>query len=271
MRCAYDVGVLTAFIEEYGFTEPDIVIAASGSVGPATYYLSDQYRKAVSWLSAFSGRHVISFRRRKVLDIDYVIDEVFKKMNPIDFEKLRGKKTRLFYVATRISDGETVYLEPPRDEGIYEYMRAAKAVPLAYGHLIPLGDDRYVDGNFGASMPDLLTEAIRLEATDIIVIENDPDKSSKHMFYTLLIEAIRADAELLREKGLERAARRELKEHAMPALPPETRVISIAPSKKIRLSIITRNKSDLRIAFNLGYADAADNAELRKLLAPETP
>lgn len=265
MRCVYSVGVLTSLVEDYGVAEPDILIAVSGSAGGAVYYLSGQYRDTIStWLSMLPGNRFISFRRRKVLDIDYLVDEIFKKKYPLDFKTLASAKTQLLVAVTRVNDGKTLYLEPPRDERVYEYLRATKAVPVAYGKRVLIDGVEYVDGDFGADTEDLIQKALELGAEDIIVIESNPYASSKTERH-LSMNAVRMIEELEGEDGMVQAAARELVKKS-PVVPPTgCRIVSLAPSNEIHIPTTEHKKSTLRSVFNLGYADTANNEELRKL------
>jgi len=210
MRCVYGVGVLTALIEEYGLIEPDIVIASSGSAGGAAYYLSGQYRETVSaWLSLLPSKKFISFTRRRMLDVDYVVDEIFKKMHPFDFKKLAASKTLLIFAATRVKDGKTRYLKVPHDKRIYEYLRATKAIPIVYGKSVTIGRTEYVDGDFGSDTEDLGRKALSLGARDLIVIESSPLEFLKKE-KRIVMNAVRLIEKLDREPGMARAAEREL-------------------------------------------------------------
>jgi hypothetical protein len=43
MACSYGAGAMTALIEKFNVTNPDIVIARSGSAGTGSYFVSKQY------------------------------------------------------------------------------------------------------------------------------------------------------------------------------------------------------------------------------------
>lgn len=270
MRCAYGVGVLTALIEEYGMTKPDILIAASGSAGGAAYYLSGQYRETISaWLSLLPSKRLISFRRRRVLDVDYLVDEIFKKMHPFDFKALSAVKTLLIFAATRAKDGKTVYLKVPRDKRIYEYLRATKAVPIAYGKRVTIGRSEYVDGDFGSDTEDLVEKAFSLGANDVVVVENSPAEFlQKEKRRTA--KAMRTIEKWRKDVGMLQAVKRELVEKATMKAPKGCTLVRIAPLRNLHIGTLENKKLKLRTVFNVGYADARDNEALRKLLTKKT-
>ncbi len=268
MRCAYGSGALLAIAEQYKLTEPDILIAASGSAGPSAYYLSGQaHLGALLWIRGATNPKFISFRRHRVLDIDYLIDDVFKKQYPLDFKKIRSKKTKWLLPVTRVRDGATVYLSPKRTQEVYEYLRAAKAIPVAYGKTVKIGNEEYIDGDFGSQTEDLARKALQEGAQDIILIESNPESFGRKAEH-VIIRGSEIEQILLKKTGLAKAAARELERKKPLTAPQGVRLVVISPSKASSVHVVTRKKLNLRTAFNLGYADARDNAELRELLTP---
>lgn len=270
MRCVYGAGAMTALVEEYGLTEPDIIIASSGGAGNVAYYLSGQYREIVAvWLSLIPSKHLISFRRRKILNIDYLVDEILKKKHPFDFKTFASARTLLLFAATRVRDGETTYLKVPRDEQVYEYLRATAAVPIVYGKRVTIGGDEYVDGDFGSDTEDLVQKAFALGAQDVIIIESSPSQFlSKEK--RLVMKALRTIEKAEKNTGMVKAIDRELTKKPPIVAPKGRRVIYVTPSKNLHNGTLQNKKLKLRTVFNVGYADTRDNKELRELLAQKT-
>ena len=272
MRCAYGAGALLAIAEQYKVAEPDILIAASGSAGNSAYYLSEQWESAANiWIQGVTSPKFISFRRRQVLDVDYLIDEIFKKQHPFNIEKIKSKKTKWLLPVTRVRDGATVYLSPKRTEKVYEYLRAAKATPIAYGKTVTIDGEEYIDGDFGSETDDLVRRAIEEGADDIVVIENNPGIGLGKKTRRLILRGLEIEEIFRKKTGLAKAMTRELKEHQKLALPPEVRMVTLTPSKRLAVSVVSRKKLILRTAFNAGYADARDNKELKELLQQGVP
>lgn len=263
MQCVYGAGVLTALREEYSLTEPDLIIAASGSVGGALYYQSAQYESGLAmWLSVAKRPEFLSYLRRPIIDIDWLI-EMLKKEHPIDFATLAASKTKLIVPLTRAGDGVTVYYPMPRDASVYEVIRAAKAIPFAYGKTVTLGGVEYVDGDFGSGLDDYIREAVSDGATTIIAINNQNGTSA---WFRGAMRALSSLGSLQDGIGLARAAKRELAQP--PAyIPPEgVRVIMLRRPESPRLSLTHRSPSAMRAAFNRGYDDAVQNPFLKDAL-----
>src|SRR5258708_2202284 len=91
MSCAYSVGVTLGLINKYKLTQPDIMIGSSGSTGILAYFVAGQYEAGRNiWENLLSTRKFISFFRLwRIMDIDYVIDEVFKKQEQLDVESIK--------------------------------------------------------------------------------------------------------------------------------------------------------------------------------------
>ena len=266
MKCAYGVGVLTALAEEFGYPKPSICIASSGGAGIAVYYLSGQYWQTVAtFLSLLPQKLFISYRRKKILDVDYLVDELFKKRYPVDFKALKASGTRFLVAATRVTDGETVYLKIPSTKAAYERLRATKAVPFVYGREVRVGKQSYIDGDFGTNTEDLVRKAITEGAKRIVVIESNPlvDASRARK---LILTGLYYKNKFSGNKGLSSAILREMQK-TVPVLKQSLQIVVISPSKSLSLSPLSRNKLALRKSFNLGYADASNNKELKKLLA----
>ncbi len=70
--------------------QPSIIIAASGSAANACYFASGQYAEIERiWKSRLASRKFFSpLRFWKVVDIDYLVDEIFKKLEPLDTARL---------------------------------------------------------------------------------------------------------------------------------------------------------------------------------------
>lgn len=264
MRCVYGVGVLSALVEEYGLTEPDIIVASSGSVANAAYYLSGQYTCVIAaWLDVIASKKFISYGRRKVVDIDYLVDEVFKKQFPFDFKALKRAKTAFVFATTRVKDGKTVYMKLPKDRKIYECLRAAKAVPFIYGKDVSIGKNLYFDGDFGSNTEDLVMKALELGATDLIIVENNPEvKNSRTKRVGL--DTLYLESRVTGRQGAALAALRELEGTKALVFPKGVKSVWLEPEKP--LFLLERHKRYLRAGFNQGYDDAVNSKELRTLL-----
>ncbi len=230
MRCAYSAGALIALAEEFDLTKPDILIATSGSAGSSLYYLTGQYDDIKTiWTELLSTRKFISFFRFwRIMDIDYLIDEVFKKQCPLQVELLPQVNTNFYIPITDTVTKKARYISKEDKVDIFEALRATKAIPLLFGKSVSIDNNNYIDGVVGVSFEDTVKKAKELGATTIIAIDN-----SKHPKTPAMVES-------------------------------GTEIIYISNSV-MPANRLTRSSEKLRETLLLGYRDIANNNRLQEI------
>jgi len=146
MCCSYSAGAIVALAQRLNFTKPDMIVAASGSVGTMFYYIAGQYQSIEGiWTKALANnKDFVSFSRRQIMDIDYLIDDVFKKQYPLD-SKAISKSDINFYVSVRNSKtGKRRYISREDNLDVFEVTRATMAMPIIFGEEIKLNDNYYI-------------------------------------------------------------------------------------------------------------------------------
>jgi len=149
MRCAWSGGLL------YGLNEcgihPKCIVAASGNVGNATYFCSGQYESGKRiWTEHLTGGRFISFLRpKRVIDIDYLIDDVLRTYETIHWEAVRSSKTQIICPIHAVYS-DTVKIGSNQDIN-YEFLRASMALPVIYGKDVILDGVAYRDFAFTPS------------------------------------------------------------------------------------------------------------------------
>lgn len=234
MRCAYSAGALYALARVYGLQQPDIAIATSGSVGSLLYYLTGQYEAIREiWTERLSTPRFISFLRpTKIMDVDYLVDEVFKKQVPLQSEALHSVETQYSIPITDIQTRAVRYISNTDTVDIFEVARAAKAIPFFYGRNVRFEHNLYADGAISIQFEETLEKARDLGAEVIIAI----DTRSKRKRLRLLRAVKNSDVIVLTN--------------------------NVLPSE-----LVTRNKKKIKEAFDLGYQDTQDNRELQALFS----
>ena len=70
---------------------------------------------------------------KRIIDIDYLIDVVFKRQQPLDVKRLR-ESGMVFNVGTTSRDtGAVTYFSNKDTVDFFDMLRASKAMPVAYG------------------------------------------------------------------------------------------------------------------------------------------
>lgn len=258
-RCAYSAGALVALAQEYGYETPDIAIASSGSVASLFYFLAKQHEDIKkTWTDLLDDPLFISFRRKHIMDIDYLIDHISKRKVPLNAEALEETRTAWFVPLTDARNGKTFWATRVCWFDIYEIMRAAKAIPILYNEHVRLGTGRYVDGDISTTHTTLLRKAIDEGATTIISITNNlPPSLVTRLFLGLYA--------IVSPRGLRNIVFHDLFD--VDSFTPEETVkfISISPSQPLPMSVYSREKKLLAGAFELGFEDTRIHKEIRAL------
>ena len=228
MRSAYTGGALVALAIKHKLIAPDIIIAASGSAAFALYYLTGQY-KSIERIATelLSTPKFISFLRPfRIMDIDYLIDVVFKIQEPLNTKELREQSAKYYIAITNAKTRTTSYVSNDDNADIFELLRATKAIPIFFNKEVYLSGISYIDGTVSASFENTVEKAKELGATHII--------------------------------GIDCLARNEMDHHS-------DNFVLIA-NRRQPAHLLTRDSRKLRAAFDLGFSDAAQNPVLSKFL-----
>lgn len=228
MRCAYSAGAVVALAKEFGFYEPSMFFASSGSVGTMFYFLARQYDAVERiWTRHLATCRFVSLLRPwKIMDIDWLVDEVFRRIDPLDTRAVFGSRTEWSVPLTDKKSGDVRFISKKDGLDVFEIMRAAKAVPFVYGKPVVLDGREYVDGDITKPL-DLVSTLLPARISKVILLET------------------RAVAQMEKESvGRGRV------------------FIHISPNKT-RLARLSVNRTRLARAFESGYEDCANNPVLR--------
>ncbi len=259
MRCAYGAGVLLALGENFDVREPYVGIASSGSAGSFSYYLSEQYEQLKkAWEGLLCRKRVINpFRFWKIFDIDYLIDEIFKKEERLDLEKLNSKKTRFFISATNAKTGQLEYfLANNNGSDIFELMRASKSMPIfsGYGKRVCLGKGEYLDTYDNFLLGDNVRKAANEGARKAVVIKNGESDRFVRMVFNFWFKFQAKDFRKTFLSYFNREAEKGID------------VFYLSPKKGLEINTLEHDGRVLKRALEQGYEDTSRNEELKKFL-----
>ncbi|MFZ2871668.1 patatin-like phospholipase family protein, partial [Zavarzinia sp.] len=115
------------------------------------------------------------FRRRPVMNVDYLIDHVMTAIKPLDTARLMASAIPLTMMATRVADAAPVALTGFRRHGeVMQALRASTRVPLLGGPPVAgPGGAMLVDGALSAPVATALAEAEG--ATHVLALITRPD------------------------------------------------------------------------------------------------
>lgn len=171
MRGVLSAGSLLA-VDLLGFRGCfDEVYATSAGGVNAAYFLSGQGVLGMTvYFDDISNRRFINpWRVLKMVDVDFVYDEIVTHAKPLDEAALRSSPTKFLLSTTDALSGENVLLDVRAlADPIPLMLKASSALPVLYNKVVPLGAGLYVDGGISDAMP--IKQAIAAGCTDILVL-----------------------------------------------------------------------------------------------------
>ena len=262
MKCSYGAGSMTALVEEYGLTKPDILICGSGSAGTGTYYVGEHYQAIKDvWTDLLSSKEMIKGKWFPQLNIDFLVDEIFKKKFPFDKNKVRDSKTTYFIPVLNRENGSQKYFSNKEDVDLYEVMRATKSLPI-FSKLDPkikINDSYYCDSLLTSGTKTHFKKAVEEGASKILIINNSPEELKNNTMVLAFNLWIRYQGFGENYYSLEK----NLLKYNMP----ETiKIMEIKPKENLTISTLTNNKDELTKTFNQGYKETLKNKKLEKFL-----
>ena len=171
MRGIYSMGVLKALGDAGLRPGFDHVFGSSAGAVNGAYFVAGQEQAALDgYIEDLSRKDFINpLRLRRILDVDFMVDEVVKRRRRLDLDRLRAARTRLHVSLTDARDG-TLRVVTADEPGVdlYEAFRATSALPILYGRSIRVGTSEYMDGGITDYVP--LVTALEAGCTDILVV-----------------------------------------------------------------------------------------------------
>jgi predicted patatin/cPLA2 family phospholipase len=153
----------------------DDVYATSAGVMNAAYFLSRQEDIGISiYFDDLATRTFYNpWRCWKVLDVDYVMEDIVKGRKRLDLDRLRQSPTRFHVAMLDRSTGEGIIVNTGlASESIYTVLHAALSVPVLYNRPMMVAGRPCIDG--GLAIPFPLRHAIADGCTDILVLLSHP-------------------------------------------------------------------------------------------------
>ncbi len=262
MTSAHGGGFLYALGTKLGITHPDIIIGSSGDAGNIAYFSTGQYENIRRiWEDELSTPRFISpLRLWRLMDIDYLIDVVFKKTERLDTKKLQESTIRWFVPITDFETGHTRYVSADDHIDAFEMLRASAAIPILFGKKVLIQGRLYTDGEFGPVLQDHISQALRQGAKRIVVITHTTP-------WTHASRAVLQAYAAHTPEGMRDAIIRDISTDVFKMTAPGADVLTFVP-RNLSAHFATRNRDKLQQTFERGVDDALTHAEeLRTLFS----
>jgi predicted patatin/cPLA2 family phospholipase len=265
LKCAFGVGVMLSLDQRYGLQEPPILISCSGSAGTSSYYVAKQYDSMLNiWSNLLSTKRFLNpIRFWKMMDIDYLIDEVFKKQDPLDQNEVYSSPIHYLIPAINEKTGRIHYFSNREGFDVFEAMRATKALPIVFklNPNISIGGERYCDSILSSSAETHIEKAVQLGAKKILIVDphfSDYSKSLEHRIFNLWVSAQNSQF----RQGYEES-QRHVKDYKIPE---DITFYFIRPKQMLPLTTFGNNQISLIKAIQQGYEETSKNNDLAEFL-----
>ncbi len=159
-RAAYSTGMIGA-VDQLGLVDCfDVVYGSSAGALNGAWLLCGRASDAMAgWTAPGVMSRVMDTRRalrgRPVVDLDYLINELYTHLLPIDFAAVLANPVVLRPLATDAGTGESVDLAPMVTDvpSLKVALRATSCLPVMAGPPVPLAGRLFLDGGVAEPVP----------------------------------------------------------------------------------------------------------------------
>lgn len=249
-RSTHGGGFLYTLANELGIKSPDIMIGSSGDSGNVLYFSAGQYEemRRIFEEHLCSKKFLSPWRFWRMMDVDYLVDTIFRRLEPLDVKKVAASAISWQIPITDYASGEPRYVSANDGVDIFETLRASQALPFYYGRKIPLFGNRYIDGELGPTLEDHIKKAVELGATRLLVIN--------HATPWLGLKKIAMETyALLSSSGLRSSIIRDIHADASHIETSHGHMIVLSPSE-LPVTSVENDKRKLKATFARGMQDA---------------
>lgn len=255
-RGVYTSGVLDAFMDN-NIDIKNVYGVSAGALN-ALSYLSKQKGRSLKLNKEYIySEQCVNYKRlflgKSVVDLNYILDDVNIKQEPLDLEKF-DENENFIVVATNVITGAPVYKKIDDYKKDYEYIKASASLPI-FTKIVNIGNLKLLDGGLSDSIP--VVKAINDGYDKVIVVLTrdinfvcNPYKhinvyKTKYLMYPNLISTME-----------NRHNKYNVTRDLITQFQQEGKVLAIYPSKKIEIKHLENDMDKIDDVYNLGYSDA---------------
>jgi predicted patatin/cPLA2 family phospholipase len=129
----------------------------------------------------------------KIINIDYLIDEVFKKQDPLDQSEVHNSPINYIIPALQAKTAEVIYSSSKDLVDTFEAMRASMAMPIGFkmNPQIAVANELCCDSMLTTNPQTHISKAIALGATKILIIDvlNKNTRGPQHFLFNLWVKS----------------------------------------------------------------------------------
>ena len=258
MRGAHTAGALVALSRHPGI-HFDVICASSAGACTAAFWVAEQHdRYERIWGNYLHDDRLIRYRHLitsgPVMNLPYLIYEVFVKHEPLDTAKILASPIDFFITATHCHTGNAHYFHNKQGIDVLNALHAGAAMPFAHPLPVWYGGEPYADGGIADSIP--LNKAIAEGCEEFVIVLTRPEGYRKEkpgllpwprwLFrrYPGLADCLLKRHQLYNEQ-LEQVR----------ALEKSGKALVIRPSADLKISRLTRRRGKILQAIEQGKRD----------------
>lgn len=188
MRGIFSAGSLIA-LQELGLKNAfDAIYGSSGGAMNAAYLLSNQtkFGTSIYYEDINNSKFINLLRINKILDMDYLFEEVVTLKKPLNLDKVKNAKASLYFFVTDVEKGTSKKLDSKSCDNLLKSLKASCALPIYYNKPVFIDGIGYLDGGICKAIP--IQDAINDGCTDILVLLTQPTKILTNFFEDFLIK-----------------------------------------------------------------------------------
>ncbi len=264
MRGAHSAGVL-AELSEHALPPVDVVCSSSAGSCTVAFWIAQQaLRVERIWANYLHGARFIKYHRlfssRPVMDLDYLVHDVFAKLEPLDIQAIRQSPIDFFVTATHCGTGNVHYFHNRQNIDLLEILKAGAAMPLVYNLPVWIHGEPYADGGIADSIP--VQKALDAGCDELWVVLTQPkgfrkEKISRLSWPRWVFRKYPKLAEALLKRHILYNRQLDLVEQ----LERQGRAIVIRPQEALPVTRFSRNQLNLCTAIAQGRQDASSRME----------
>jgi predicted patatin/cPLA2 family phospholipase len=181
MRAVISGGSFIA-LDFLGLTDVfDLIYGSSAGAINAAYFLAHQIAYGVAvYYQLINNRQFVNLARlldprpsAKVVNMDFLFDEVIAKARPLDVERVRSSPTELYASVTDKADGAgSLFSSKDLALDLRTLLKASSAIPVYYNQPVSLVGRQYIDGSVANALP--IEAAIAAGCTDVLALLTRP-------------------------------------------------------------------------------------------------
>ncbi|TCS84467.1 patatin-like phospholipase family protein [Tepidibacillus fermentans] len=134
MRGVYTAGVLEFFMEQDLYF-PYVIGVSAGACNACSYISRQKGRNKRVTIDYVNDPRYLSYRNlwkeKSIFGMDFIFDEIPKRLDPFDFETFNHSKQRFIVGTTDVFTGKPVYFDRESVEDVLQLVRASSSLPFA--------------------------------------------------------------------------------------------------------------------------------------------